>query len=87
MEEPAMSIRLMGYSHCMGPGPGMGPGSMGSTKLCRSVHTALRQGQGPGPIASYCATPIPLLVPVPVPCSVIKPQDFSEKLQYRSLKF
>ena len=62
-----MHIRLLGYSHCMGPGPGMGPGSMGSIKLCRSVHTALRHGQGPGPIISYCATPIPCTGPDPCP--------------------
>ena len=49
-----MSIRLMGYSHYMGPGPGMGPGSMGSNKLCISVHIGLGEGQGFGPIVTGC---------------------------------
>ena len=52
MEEPAMSIRLMGYSHYMGPGSGMGPGSMGSNKLCISVHIGLGEEQGFGPIVT-----------------------------------
>ena len=42
---------LMVYSHCIGPGPEMGPsigpGSMGSNISCRNVHTGLIQGQGP----------------------------------------
>ena len=60
---------LMGYSDCTGPRPGMGPMSMGSNQLCRTVHTTLGEGQGPGPIVSYCATP----VQVTIPYSVIKP--------------
>ena len=52
MEESAMSIRPMGYSHYMGPGPGMGPGSMGSNKLCISAHIGLGEGQGFGPIVT-----------------------------------
>ena len=64
----------MGFSHCTGSGqgmePGTGPGSIGPSKLCRNVHTASRQGQGPGPIVSYCATPVPCtgLDPCPVQC-------------------
>ena len=34
---------------------------------CRNAHAGLRQGQGPGPIASYYVTPVPCSSPVPVP--------------------
>ena len=34
-------------------------GSVGSSILCRNVDTGPRQGQGPGPIVSYCASPVP----------------------------
>ena len=27
--------------------------------LCRNIHTVPRQGEGPGPIVSYCVSPIP----------------------------
>ena len=60
---------LMGYLRCMGPWPR----SMGSTKLCKSVHTALRQGQGYRPIVSYCVSPVTCTSPGPCPCSVVKP--------------
>ena len=50
-------------------GSGMAPGLIGSNKLCRSVHTAPKQGQGqgPGPIVSYCATPVSCIGPDPCP--------------------
>ena len=61
----------MGYSHCTGPrpemGPETGPGPVSSNKLCRSVHTAPRPAQGPGPIVSYCVIPIPCAGPGPFP--------------------
>ena len=31
---------------------------MENTVPCGNVHTGLRQGQGPGPIFPYCASPI-----------------------------
>ena len=48
----------------MGPGTGqgLGTGSMVSEILSRKVQTGLRQIQGPGPIVSYCASPIPCAV-------------------------
>ena len=56
----------MVYSHCMGLG--IGPGSMRSNILCRKVNTGLRQGQGPGPIVSYCASPVPFAGSCPLQC-------------------
>ena len=47
----------------LGKGPGTGQGSMGSNILCRSVHTCLRQGQGPGPIVSYYVSSLPCTIP------------------------
>ena len=44
---------------------------MENTVCCGNVHTSLRQGQGPGPIVSYCAVSFPVLVPVP--CCVTAP--------------
>ena len=41
---------------------------MVSEILSRKVQTGLRQIQGPGPIVSYCASPV-----CRVPCSVTKP--------------
>ena len=45
----------------------LGTGSLGSNKLCRIVHTALRQRQGPVPSVSYCATPLSCTGPSPCP--------------------
>ena len=63
----------------MGHEPGMG--SMRSNELRRNIHTGPRQGQGLGPIVSYCASPIPVPPIVSVPCSVNKPKenDFGDK--------
>ena len=56
------TVGVMVYSHWTGPGPdmglGIGPGFIGSIISYRNVHTGLRQGQGPGPIVSYCASPM-----------------------------
>ena len=35
---------------------------MESTVRCGNIHTGLRRGQGPKPIASYCASPLPFHV-------------------------
>ena len=56
-----------GCSYCTGPGPGMGQRSMGSNKLCRSVHTAPRQDL----ILLFPIVPLLFPVPIPTPCSVI----------------
>ena len=40
----------------------MGMGSVGSDFLCRNFQTHSRQRQGPGPIVSYGASPIPCTV-------------------------
>ena len=39
---------------------------MGSTVRCRNVHAGRRQGRRPGPIISYCASPIPYIGPCPI---------------------
>ena len=56
----------MAYSHCTLMGLGMrlraGQGSTGSNILYSNVRTSPRQGLGPGPIASYCASPGPVSV-------------------------
>ena len=73
LQEQAISVavRLMVYSHCMRPGPGIEQGTglrlMGSNILCRNVHTGPRQGQGPEPIVSCCASPVPCSAPGPCP--------------------
>ena len=38
---------IMARSHCTRPGPGQGLGAMGYYIICRTVHTALEQEQGP----------------------------------------
>ena len=40
---------------------------MESVVLCRNVHTGLRQGQGPGPIISYCTSAVSFTGPAPGP--------------------
>ena len=40
---------------------------MESVVLCRNVHIGLRQGQGPGPIISYCANAVSFTGPAPGP--------------------
>ena len=40
---------------------------MGHIKLCRSVHIAPRQGQGPETIVSYCTNSVPCAGPCPRP--------------------
>ena len=40
-------------------GLGLGPGSMGFNILCRNVRIGPKQGQVPGHIVSYCASPFP----------------------------
>ena len=45
----------------------MAPLLIDSNKLSRSVHTAPKQGQRPGPIVSDCATPVPCTGPDPCP--------------------
>ena len=46
---------------------------MENTVSCENVHTGLRQGQGSGPIVSYCVGLIPCIGFSPVPISVNKP--------------
>ena len=41
---------------------------MESLVPCRNVPTGLRQGQGPDPIVSYCASPVLCTGPIPVQC-------------------
>ena len=41
-----------------------------------NVHSGPRQGQGPIPIAFYCASPVPWTNPGPIPCSVNIPLKF-----------
>ena len=64
---------LMARSHCTEPGPGLGTGKNGFLYIVFTVHTALRQGQGPEPLFSIVLVPFPVPVPVPVPCSVNEP--------------
>ena len=46
---------------------------MESVVPCRNVYIGLIQEQGPGPIVSYCTSPILCMVLVPLLCSVNKP--------------
>ena len=59
-------LTMMAYSDCpgmeQGTGQGLGTGSTVSEILSRKVQTGLRQIQGPGPIVSYCGSPIPCAV-------------------------
>ena len=68
-------MTIMVCSHCARTGHGPGMGSMGSDMLRRNVHTGPILGQGPGPIASYFASPVPFMVlgpgPDPVQCADI----------------
>ena len=57
------------HTHCTGTGLG----TIDFYIMLCTVHTTLRLGTGPEPIASYCANPIPVPVPFPFPCSVTKP--------------
>ena len=41
-----------------GGGQGLWMGSMGSNMSWRNIHIGLKQGQRPGPIVSYCASPV-----------------------------
>ena len=50
--------------HCTGPGQVQGTGVIGPHILYRDVHTRPRHGQGPEPIVSYSASPIPSLIPM-----------------------
>ena len=65
---------LLVYSHCIGPGPEMGPsigpGSMGSNISCSNVHTGLKQGQGPRPIVFFCASSVACTRSGPVQCEL-----------------
>ena len=60
-------------SHCIGPGLGVGPGTMGYhiRVLCRTVHTAPGPGTGVDPLSPI--VPVPFPVPVSFPCSVNVP--------------
>ena len=57
------TVSIIAYSHCMGTGSGQAQGMvqalMGSSILYRNVHTGLRTGQEPEPIASYCDGLVP----------------------------
>ena len=64
------NTNIMVYSHCKWPGKGMGLGEMSSNILCRSV---LKQGQGSGALFLSVQPLFPVVVPVLVPCNVIKP--------------
>ena len=55
---------------------------MESLVSCRNVHTDLRQVQGPGPIVSYCTSPVPCTCPCSLPCGVNRPTD-QDKRRYR----
>ena len=48
---------------------------MDSNILERNVYTGLRQGQGPGPIVSYCSSSTPCIGPVPGPVQYTKPLE------------
>ena len=48
---------------------------MESVVPCKNVHTGLRQRQGPEPIVSYCACPIPCSGWVLVACNGNKPWE------------
>ena len=52
---------------------------MESIVPCVTVHTGLRQGQGPGPSVPYYANPVPCTGPGPGPGPISVQCDYSVK--------
>ena len=64
----------------LGQVQGTGPRQMGPHMLYRNVHTGLRQGKEPGPIAFYCISLILCTCPgsVPMQCEIPLPSFQAE---------